>query len=347
LTGSIVADFAAEVELTNWAPEATGRMRVIVNENQIVFATEEARRAVALTQIFDIVQDVASTAQPGASETVSVAFRVGEMREVASITGEVDTLIRFQQVLYRELLNGMEVAVRQHRQGAETSGSPTRQALTVTASQIRFWPPAGDADPAFVVSRDDVTAFKTAKDSFAGEQSQPIVTLFSAGEGPPMKTVVRLPSFRLLNLFGRYLRATLQISDRDRTATRRAGPVEILLVDDDPDDLEMGKLFLEQESDRFDVTTVTSAAGGLEHLAEGASVDCVVSDYDMPGTDGLEFLQAVRERYPDLPFILFTGQGSEAVAKQAILDDVTDYVEKDVGAGQYGVLTERIRRAIS
>ncbi|NPB82132.1 HTR-like protein, partial [Shigella sonnei] len=51
-------------------------------------------------------------------------------------------------------------------------------------------------------------------------------------------------------------------------------------------------------------------------------------------------------RYPELPFILYTGQGSEAVAKQAILDDATDYVEKDVGREQYEVLAERIRKAV-
>lgn len=336
----------ADVELTNWEPESTGEIRVIVNENQIVFATEAVRRSLALSQIFDIVQDVASTAQSGASETVSVAFRVGEVREIASVTGEVDTLMRFQQVLYRELLDGMEVAVRQHRQGTEASRSANRQLLTVTASQIRFRPPESDADPVFVVSRDDITAFDTAKDSFAGEQSQPIVTLFSAGEGPPVKTVVRLPSFRLLNLFGRYLQATLQFAEREQTADQQSGPIQILLIDDDSDDLEMGKLFLEQESDQFDITTATSAAGGLGRLTGELSVDCVVSDYDMSGTDGLELLKTVRRRYPELPFILFTGQGSKAVAKQAILDDVTDYVKKDVGAGQYAVLSERIRRAI-
>jgi DNA-binding NtrC family response regulator len=55
----------------------------------------------------------------------------------------------------------------------------------------------------------------------------------------------------------------------------------------------------------------------------------------------------VRQRYPDLPFILFTGQGNEEIAKQAILDDVTDYVEKGVGTDQYALLAERIWKAVS
>jgi len=64
------------------------------------------------------------------------------------------------------------------------------------------------------------------------------------------------------------------------------------------------------------------------------------------GMAGMGLRNAVRGGYPTLPFILYTGQGSERVAKQAILDDVTDYVEKDVGPGQYEVLASRIEKAV-
>jgi DNA-binding NarL/FixJ family response regulator len=66
----------------------------------------------------------------------------------------------------------------------------------------------------------------------------------------------------------------------------------------------------------------------------------------MPGMDGIEFLQAVREEFPDLPFILFTGKGSEAVASEAISAGVTDYLQKDTGTNQYTVLTNRVRNAV-
>ncbi len=66
----------------------------------------------------------------------------------------------------------------------------------------------------------------------------------------------------------------------------------------------------------------------------------------MPGIDGLEFLQAVRERYPDLPFILFTGEGSETVASDAIAAGVTDYLQKGSGTEQYELLANRIRNAV-
>jgi DNA-binding NtrC family response regulator len=46
----------------------------------------------------------------------------------------------------------------------------------------------------------------------------------------------------------------------------------------------------------------------------------------LAGTDGLGFLQVVREEYTDLPFILFTGRGSEQVAGEAVSAGVTDYL---------------------
>ncbi|MFB6084334.1 MAG: response regulator [Halorientalis sp.] len=115
--------------------------------------------------------------------------------------------------------------------------------------------------------------------------------------------------------------------------------VSILHVDDDPDMLSLSKTMLERRD--IDVTTRTSAEEGLEYLAEH-DVGCIVSDYEMPRTDGLEFLEAVREEYPDLPFILFTGKGGEEIASEAISAGVTDYLQKEPDEGQYTLLANRI-----
>ncbi|MFB6110536.1 MAG: PAS domain S-box protein [Halodesulfurarchaeum sp.] len=125
----------------------------------------------------------------------------------------------------------------------------------------------------------------------------------------------------------------------------------VLHVDDDPDFADLAAEMLEREDDRLAVETAPSAAAGLDRLAE-AEVDCVVSDYRMPGLTGLEFLEAVREDHPDLPFILYTGKGSEAVASEAVAAGATDYLRKgrvrggDGDTGQFELLANRIRNAV-
>lgn len=121
--------------------------------------------------------------------------------------------------------------------------------------------------------------------------------------------------------------------------------IHILHVDDEPDFLELTATYLTREDDRFTIDTATSAADALDQLSELA-VDCIISDYDMPGRNGIEFLRAVRENHPDRPFILYTGQGSEGVASDAISAGVTDYLEKETGTEQYAVLANRIRNTV-
>jgi len=123
-----------------------------------------------------------------------------------------------------------------------------------------------------------------------------------------------------------------------------ATDIHILHVDDDPDIVDLTADFLEADDDRFTVETATSGPDGLEHLT--STVDCVISDYEMPGLNGIEFLEAVRERYPNVPFILFTGKGSEEVASEALTLGATEYLQKAVGPDQYELLANRARRAV-
>ncbi len=120
--------------------------------------------------------------------------------------------------------------------------------------------------------------------------------------------------------------------------------IRVLLVDDSPDFADLAADFLERED--FDVTTANSAAEGLETIT-ATTIDCIVSDYDMPDRNGLEFLDAVRADHPDLPFILFTGKGSEEIASKAISAGVTDYLQKGHGKEQYDLLSKRITNAVN
>ena len=125
-----------------------------------------------------------------------------------------------------------------------------------------------------------------------------------------------------------------------------SGPIRVFHVDDEPDFAEMTAVYLKREDDRFEVETETSVSEGVARLTDG-TFDCVVSDYDMPDQNGIEFLKSVREECPDLPFILYTGKGSEAVASDAISAGVTDYLQKESGVSQYAVLANRIINAVA
>jgi PAS domain S-box-containing protein len=119
----------------------------------------------------------------------------------------------------------------------------------------------------------------------------------------------------------------------------------LLYVDDEPDLLSLGKLFLESGGD-FHVTTALSAQEGLENLAAG-SFDAVISDYQMPVMDGIAFLKEVRIAYGNIPFILFTGKGREEVVIEAINNGVDFYLQKG-GApkAQFAELRHKILVAV-
>ncbi|GCF14418.1 hypothetical protein Harman_23530 [Haloarcula mannanilytica] len=126
--------------------------------------------------------------------------------------------------------------------------------------------------------------------------------------------------------------------------TEEGDSIQVLHVDDDRNLADLVAAFLAQENERISVRTATSPDEGLQIL-HGESIDCIVSDYEMPSTNGLEFLQSVRQRHPDLPFILFTGKGSEEIASQAISEGVTDYLQKG-GTETYTLLANRITSAV-
>ena len=124
------------------------------------------------------------------------------------------------------------------------------------------------------------------------------------------------------------------------------GPIRTLVVDDSEFFAEMTASTLTEEHD-IEATFRTNATDALEWL-EDSDVDCIVSDYEMPGMDGLAFLERVQERYDDLPFILLTGRGDEEVASRAIATGVADYLLKleVVEDEQYERLANRIEGVV-
>jgi len=94
--------------------------------------------------------------------------------------------------------------------------------------------------------------------------------------------------------------------------------------------------------------SVIAASTGEEALAVLAEleIDCVVSAYHLPESDGLSLLRRVREEYPALPFVLFTDEGSERIASTAISAGVTEYLQRHSDTGASEVLARRIYNAV-
>jgi PAS domain S-box-containing protein len=116
---------------------------------------------------------------------------------------------------------------------------------------------------------------------------------------------------------------------------------KLLIVDDDRTIACLIQASLEREPD----TEVRIALNGKEaiRILEEFSPDLVISDYAMPEMDGITLLHTIREKDPSLPFIIFTGKGSEGVAMNALNLGATRYLKK---SEDYTVLFRLIRDTV-
>ena len=121
--------------------------------------------------------------------------------------------------------------------------------------------------------------------------------------------------------------------------------ISVLHVDDDASVLDLTAAFLDRELDGVSVVSETSPEDALDRLERTeASFDCIVSDYDMPGMNGLELFEEIRAEYQLVPFVLYTGKGSEEIASQAVNAGVTGYFQKG-GPDQQRRLANRVKQA--
>ena len=102
--------------------------------------------------------------------------------------------------------------------------------------------------------------------------------------------------------------------------------ISVLHVDDDSGLLEIAKQCLELDA-TVQVDTAVSVEEAFKKL-EQKKFDVIISDYQMPVKDGLEFLKELREKGNMIPFIIFTGKGREEVAIKALNLGANQYLDK-------------------
>ncbi|MFC7043937.1 PAS domain S-box protein [Halonotius sp. GCM10025705] len=131
----------------------------------------------------------------------------------------------------------------------------------------------------------------------------------------------------------------------DKRQGEQSDSLQILYVEDDENFAALTKTCLEKEEPNFEITHVSDPTDGLNELTD--TVDCIVSDYDLPEMDGLELLETVRETHSNIPFILFTGKSPEDIANEAISAGVTDYLQKGSGTSEFTLLANRVTNAVA
>jgi len=141
------------------------------------------------------------------------------------------------------------------------------------------------------------------------------------------------------------------ISDSIRSAGAPAGDspqrkaeTVVLIIDDNFEDQErcvrnLGKI----EDAKYQCIGASDGAEGLQK-AKISRPDCILLDYSLPGSDGLEILRQLRSDEPFVPIIFMTGEVNEAIAARAIKGGATDYLTK--GALSAETLHECIQAAI-
>ncbi len=121
--------------------------------------------------------------------------------------------------------------------------------------------------------------------------------------------------------------------------------ISVLYVDDEEHLLDITKTFLEKTGE-FHLETITSPREALK-LLEQRSFDALVSDYEMPEMNGLEFLESVRNRWKNIPFIIFTGRGREEVVIRAFDLGADFYLQKGGPSHpQFAELAHKIKQAV-
>jgi CheY-like chemotaxis protein len=121
--------------------------------------------------------------------------------------------------------------------------------------------------------------------------------------------------------------------------------VSILVVDDEPDVADLFRQGFRREARQGTYVMHFAASGemALEQLTNGIEPTLIVilSDINMPGMDGLQLLEAVKQRFPDLPVMMVTAYGDDERRRRADQLGASEFLTKPV---DFERLKEQLRQ---
>ena len=107
--------------------------------------------------------------------------------------------------------------------------------------------------------------------------------------------------------------------------------IQILWVDDEIDLLKPHIIFLEQKG--YQVYTCTNGTDAID-LVEESNFDIIFLDENMPGINGLETLNAIKQIKSSVPVVMITKSEEEYIMEEAIGSKISDYLIKPVNPNQ-------------
>ena len=114
----------------------------------------------------------------------------------------------------------------------------------------------------------------------------------------------------------------------------------MLIVDDSPMDRALASGLIKRRM-QCEILEASNGREGLERI-EHDHPDFVLSDLQMPEMNGLELVSIIKDRFPNIPVILMTAQGSEEIASQALHHGAASYVPKRRLADDLVATIERV-----
>jgi CheY-like chemotaxis protein len=125
----------------------------------------------------------------------------------------------------------------------------------------------------------------------------------------------------------------------------KVSKIRVLHIDDDTCALRISKLILEHMGE-YQVESVSSVKEAFDKMGKD-EYDVIVSDYHMPGKDGLQFLKELREKGNRISFILFTGDDNDEIRIEALSFGADGYINK-IGSPEtvYAELSNGIESAL-
>lgn len=118
--------------------------------------------------------------------------------------------------------------------------------------------------------------------------------------------------------------------------------ISILIVDDEPELLEIAYIYL-KDMGGFEIDIAQSAFAAREMLGI-SRYDVIISDYEMPGENGISFLRSVKKMNPGIIFILFTGRGKYEIKKEALDEGADHYLQKGDPVKNFTEIADFIRK---